>query len=96
MRGSKIIRGSKEFNRLQGDMKARDAVISFLCSSPNIVHVSEIIDGESRHHHSDQQFPDVVSEVEERYMFFAKQADIAREQIKLGHSCRFNVYFREP
>jgi hypothetical protein len=37
-----------------------------------------------------------VTEIEERYIFFAKQADIAREQVSLGHSCAFNVYFREP
>jgi hypothetical protein len=37
-----------------------------------------------------------VTEIEARYIFFAKQADIAREQVGLGHSCEFNVYFREP
>jgi hypothetical protein len=40
--------------------------------------------------------PNVVTEIEERYIFFAKQADLAREQVRLGHSCAFNVYFREP
>jgi hypothetical protein len=55
-----------------------------------------MIDGESLHHQEVQQDPDVVTEMEARYMFFAKQADIAREQVGLGHSCEFNVYFREP
>ncbi len=55
-----------------------------------------MIDGESIHHQEVLRHPNVVSEVEERYMLFAKQADIAREQIRLGHSCQFNVYFREP
>ena len=90
------MQGSREFNRLQRDMKPRDAVVSFHCSSPDFVQVSEMIDGESLHHHEVQQDPDVVTEIEERYMFFAKQADIAREQVMLGHSCVFNVYFREP
>jgi hypothetical protein len=90
------MQGSKEFNRLQRDMKPRDAVISFQCSSPDFVQVSEMIDGESIQHHEVQQDPGVVTEIEERYMFFAKQADAAREQVKLGHSCVFNVYFREP
>jgi hypothetical protein len=55
-----------------------------------------MIDGESIQHHEVQQDPGVVTEIEERYMFFAKQAGAAREQVKLGHSCVFNVYFREP
>ena len=87
---------SVEFNKLQHDMKPRDAVISFQCSSTDFVQVSETIDGESIHHQVVQRHLDVVAEIEERYMFFAKQADIAREQIRLGHSCAFNVYFREP
>jgi hypothetical protein len=37
-----------------------------------------------------------VAELEERYIFFAKQADIARRKLRLGHSCVFNVYRREP
>jgi hypothetical protein len=37
-----------------------------------------------------------VTELETRYIFFAKQADIARRQVKRGHSCIFNVYFRQP
>ena len=85
-----------ESNKVQRDMKPRDAVISFQCSSPDFVQVSEMIDGESIHHQEVQRHPDVVTEIEERYMFFAKQADLAREQIGLGHSCEFNVYFREP
>ena len=90
------MQGSKEFNRLQRDMKPRDATISFQCSSSGVLQVTEMIDGESLHHQEVQQDPDVVTEMEARYMFFAKQADIAREQVGLGHSCEFNVYFREP
>ena len=90
------MQGGIESNKLQRDMKPRDAVISFQCSSPDILQVSEMIDGESIHHQEVQRHPDVVTEMEERYMFFAKQAGLAREQIGLGHSCEFNVYFREP
>jgi hypothetical protein len=55
-----------------------------------------MIGEESIHDEEVQRNPDVVTQIEERYMFFAKQADLAREQIGLGHSCEFNVYFREP
>jgi hypothetical protein len=72
--------GSFGFNKLQRDMKARDAVISFQCTSPGLVQVSEMIDGESIHHEEAQRDPDVVTEIQERYIFFAKQADLAREQ----------------
>jgi hypothetical protein len=57
--------------------------------------VIEVIDGEGTHHEEVQRHPDVVTELEERYIFFAKQADIARRELRLGHSCAFNVYFRE-
>ena len=88
--------GSAEFNKLQRDMSPRDAVISFQCSSPDFVQVSETIGGESVHHREVQRHPDVVAEIEERYIFFAKQADAAKSQVMRGHSCFFNVYFREP
>ena len=90
------MQGSREFNRLQRDMQPRDAVISFQCSSPGILQVTEMIDGESIHHEEAQRDLDVVTKIEERYIFFAKQADLAREHVRLGHSCAFNVYFREP
>jgi hypothetical protein len=90
------MQGSNEFNRLQRDMMPRDAVISFQCSSPDFVQVSEIIDGESIHYQEVQRHPNVVTEMEERYIFFAKQADAARSQVMRGHSCLFNVYFRQP
>ena len=88
--------GGMVSNRLQRDMTPRDAVISFQCSSPDIVLVSEIISGERIRHQEVQRGLDVVTEVEKRYIFFAEQADIARRKLRLGHSCVFNVYFREP
>jgi hypothetical protein len=81
--------------RLQRDMNPRDAVIRFQCSSTGFVLVSEVISGERIRHEEVQRDLDIVTEVEERYIFFAKQADIARRNLRLGHSCVFNVYFRE-
>ncbi len=88
--------GRIEFKKLQRDMKPRDAVINFQCFEPDFVRVSEMTNGGSIHHQQVQRHPAVVSEIEERYIFFARQADLAREQVSLGHSCVFNVYFREP
>lgn len=87
---------SAVLNKLQRDMTPRDAVISFQCSSPDLVQVSEMIGGECLHHHEVQRHPDVVAEIEERYIFFANQGDAARSQVMRGHSCAFSVYFREP
>ena len=55
-----------------------------------------MIQGEYIQHERVQRHPDVVAEMETKYMFFGKQADIARKQIKRGRSCVFNVYLREP
>jgi hypothetical protein len=90
------MQGGMVSNRLRHDMSTRDAVISFQCSSPDFVLVSEIISGERIRHQKIPRDHDVVTEVEKRYMFFAKQAEMARQKVKLGHSCVFNVYFREP
>lgn len=77
-------------------MKPRDAVITFQCSAPDFVQVYELVDGQQTCHQKIQRHPDVVAEMEKRYIFFAKQADIARDQLKRGRSCAFSVYFREP
>jgi hypothetical protein len=90
------MQGRIESNKLQRDMKPRDAIISYQCFSPDLVQVNETIDGESLHHQRVQRHPDVVTQMEGRYIFFAKQADAARRQVMHGHSCVFNVYFREP
>jgi hypothetical protein len=90
------MQGGMVSNKLQRDMSPRDAVITFQCLSPDFVRVIEMIDGESIQHQEVQRHPYVVAELEKRYIFFAKQADIARRKLRLGHSCVFNVYFREP
>jgi len=77
-------------------MNPRDAVIRFQCSPFDFVLVSEIISGERIRHEEVPRDLDIVTEVEERYIFFANQADAARRKLRLGHSCVFNVYFREP
>jgi hypothetical protein len=74
----------------------RDAVVIFECSSPDSVQVSEMIDGEYIHHQKVQRYRDVVTEMETKYIFFADEADFAMKQVKRGHSCMFDVYFREP
>jgi hypothetical protein len=77
-------------------MKPRDAVISFECLPPDLLQVVETVDGGDIRHEQVKRHPDVVTEMEKKYMFFAEQADAARRQIKRGRSCVFNVYYREP
>jgi 3-hydroxyacyl-CoA dehydrogenase len=77
-------------------MKPRDAVLTFQCFPPDLIQVIEMIDGRETHHQEVQRHPDVVTEMEKKYMFFGEQADIARKQIMRSRSCIFNVYFREP
>jgi hypothetical protein len=55
-----------------------------------------MIDAECIYHQEVGWHTDVVAELEAKYIFFAKQGDSARRQIRRGHSCVFNVYFREP
>jgi len=90
------MQGGLELKKLQPDTTPRDAVISFKCSSPHFVQVSEMVDGRSIHHREVQRHPGVVTEMEERYIFFARQANAARRQVMHGQSCMFNVYRREP
>ena len=78
------------------DMSQRDAVINFQCLSPGLVRVVEMIEGKSIRRQEVLRHSEVVTELEERYIFFAKQADLARRNLRLGHSCAFHVYFREP
>lgn len=88
--------GGMVSNRLERDMNPRDAVVTFQCLAPDLVRVIEMIEGESIRHREVQRNPNVVTELEERYIFFAKQADVARRRLRLGQSAVFNVYFREP
>lgn len=77
-------------------MKPRDAEINFQCSPPDFVHVSEIVNGESIHSEVVRRHPDVVTNVETKYMFYADEAATARKLVASGCSCLFRVYFREP
>ena len=77
-------------------MKKRDAVIMFRCFSPDFVQVIETVDDNVTYHQDAHRHHDVVTQMEEKYMFFGDQADLARRQVMRGHSCEFNVYFREP
>ena len=73
----------------------RDAVITFECVS-GAVTVAEIVDGETTQKRTTLQELDVVAELEEKYIFFADEADIARKLLRRGRSCVLSVYFREP
>jgi hypothetical protein len=75
-------------------MKERDAVISFDCVRGS-VKVTEIAGGDIQSRTMLQEF-DVVSELEEKYIFFGDEADIARKLTMRGRSCVLSVYFREP
>ena len=77
-------------------METRDAVVRFECFPPGLVRVSEMVDGEYIHHATVQRDIRVVTEMEEKYIFFAKQASVAKKQVKFGRSCVFSVYRREP
>ena len=77
-------------------MKKRDAVVMFRCFNPDFVQVIETIEGSITYHQNTRRHPDVVTQMEKKYMFFGDQADVARKQIMKGTSCEFNVYFREP
>jgi hypothetical protein len=85
-----------ESNAPQFDMETRDAVVRFECFPPGFVQVSEMVDGEYVRHATVQRDPRVVTEMERKYIFFAKQASIAKKQVKFWRSCVFSVYRREP
>jgi hypothetical protein len=78
------------------DMLPRDAVVSFQCSAPDLVKVSETIGFEHIQHQEVRRDPNVVDQMEAKYIFYARHAETARKEIMRGHSCVFNVYFREP
>jgi len=75
-----------------GPMNTRDTVLTFKCFPPRFVQVVERVDGHNLHHEQVLRHPDVVTEMEAKYMFFADEADTARRQIMKGTSCRFDVY----
>jgi len=77
-------------------METRDAVVRFECFPPGFVQVSEMVDGEFVRHATAQRDAQVVTAMEEKYIFFAKQASIAKKQVRFGRSCVFSVYRREP
>jgi hypothetical protein len=76
-------------------MKARDALIKFECY-PGSVKVIETVNGTILQRWTTLQELDVVSELEEKYIFFGDEAEIARKLIQRGRSCVLSVYFREP
>jgi hypothetical protein len=102
-----LARTSKEMNsvlnvscrrgaRYPQAMKPRDVIISFQCSSPDLVQVSETVGSTNIQCQLVQRHPDVVTELEKKYIFFADEADLARKLLGRGCSCVLSVYFREP
>jgi hypothetical protein len=77
-------------------MKPRDVIIGLQCFSPDLVQVSETAGGTNIHSQLVQRHPDVVTELEKKYIFFADEADLARKLLGRGRSCVLSVYFREP
>jgi hypothetical protein len=77
------------------DVKTRDASVGFECFSLDLVQVSETIDGERLLHEEVPRHSDVVTQTEQRYIFFANEADAARKMVERGRSCVVSVYFRE-
>jgi hypothetical protein len=98
MQRSKDKKGEKRgwVTRHRKSMKPRDALVTFQCSAPGFVEVNETINGENIYSQMMQQHSDVVTKMEEKYIFFADEADIARTMVSCGHSCIVSVYFREP
>jgi hypothetical protein len=76
-------------------IKQRDAVISFECVA-GVVKVIETAAGKDIQSRTTLKEFDVVAELEEKYIFFAGEAEIARKLIQHGRSCVLSVYFREP
>ena len=74
----------------------RDAVIHFQCAHPNAVNIDVVTEGVHVDHGTFERHGDVVTLMEQKYMFFGDHADAARLQVVRGVSCHFSVYFREP
>ena len=93
---SNEVRTNSQTSNRVGPIKPRDAVLGFNCFPPRFVQVVERVDGHNLHHEQVLRHPDVVREMEAKYMFFGDEADMARRQIMKGKSCLFDVYYREP
>jgi hypothetical protein len=58
--------------------------------------VSETTAGERLLHEEVPRHTDVVTQMEQRYIFFAREAEVARKLVKRGGSSILSVYVREP
>jgi hypothetical protein len=75
--------------------KERDVTIYFDFLSQDRVRVSEMIDGEAVSCRVLPCDPEIVTLLEEKYIFFADEADLARKFIQRGRSFDLSVYFRQ-
>jgi hypothetical protein len=76
-------------------MKQPYAVLSFRCISPDFVQVIETVGDDITCHPDVRRSPDVVTEMEKKYVFSENDANLARKQVMLGRSCAFNVNLRK-
>jgi hypothetical protein len=73
-----------------------DAEIRFHFGTWGVVEVNEVrVDGTKRTRNVPRT-SDIVTELEESYMFFANEANHARKKIASGFPCAFYVSLREP
>jgi hypothetical protein len=75
--------------------KQRDVVIHFESMSRDFVWVTETRDGERISGRLLPRITDVVSGLEQQYIFFADEADKARKLIRRGRSFNLSVYLRQ-
>jgi hypothetical protein len=89
--------GANGIDTLQRDMNSRDAIISFQCFANNLVRVIEILHGKGIQCHQEiQRHPEVVTEWEQRYIFFAEEAEMAGEISSLVIPVRSASTFGSP
>jgi hypothetical protein len=75
--------------------KPLDATIRFQFCGPESVEILEVHGGRIRERRT-VAAADAVSETEKRYIFYDDEAELARDLIRMGQPCSFNVYKREP
>lgn len=76
-------------------MKERDVAIHIECLSNGRVHVAETIRGEEVCGQTLPRDPEIVTELEKKYIFFADEAETARKLVQRGHSFDLSVYVRQ-
>jgi len=77
--------------------KPLDATLRFQQCSPTSIRVSEtLVANGITQRHDFHMGPELMAELEKRYIFYADEADVARKLLARGETCTFEVYLREP